>query len=100
RPLPVLPVAIGDRERDRTAGGDAVTNATERLRAIGFDGHATATSVSTLAAAELCGDGAEVDGEAGRHALENHHERRPVRFASGQKSQHVPFILSEKFAHL
>ena len=99
RPLPVLPVAVGNHQRDRTASRHAVADAAERLRAIRFDRHAAAAPVAALAAAELRGDRVEVDREAGGHAFENHHERLPVRLAGGQKSQHDAFILSEKFAH-
>ena len=88
RSLPVLPVAVRNRERDRAPGRQSVTDAAQRLRAIRLDGHATAAAVPALPSAQLHGDGIEVDGEAGGHALENHHERGPVRFASGQKSQH------------
>ena len=68
------------------------------LRAIGFDRHAAAAAVAALAAAQLRGDGVEVDGESGRHAFENRDERLAVRLAGSEKSQHRRVILSEKFA--
>ncbi len=88
RALPVLPVAVRNRERDRAPGRHAVADAAQRLRAIRFDRHATPAAVPALSPAQLRGDRVEVDGEAGGHAFENHHERGSVRFAGGQKSQH------------
>src|SRR6185436_318153 len=90
---------VGYRERYRAAGGHAVTNAAQRLGAVRFDRHAPPAAIAALPAPQLRGDRVEIDGESGGHAFENHHERRAVRFARGQKSQHWSFILSEKIAH-
>src|SRR5262249_39419282 len=57
-------------------------------RAVRFDGHSPAAAITALTPAQLRSDGIEIDGEAGGHAFENHHERRSMRFARGQKSQH------------
>ena len=94
RPLPVLPVLVGNQQRDRTAGRHAVPDAAQDLRAIGLDGHPPAAAVAGLAPAQLRGDRVEVDREARRHAFENGDERLAVRLAGGEKSQHRAFILS------
>ena len=41
-----------------------------------------------LATAQLAGNGVAVDGKAVRNALEDHHERAPVRFTGSEKSHH------------
>ena len=89
--LPVLPVLVGNEQRDRRAGRHAVADAAQDLGAVGLDRHAAAAAVAELPPAQLRGDGREVEGQAGRNALEDRDERLSVRFAGGQKSQHRMF---------
>jgi hypothetical protein len=91
-------VFVGDEQRDRRACRAAATNAGKNLSAIGLDRHAAAPSVSTLTSLELRRDRVDVDGEAGRHALEHRDERLSVRLASRQKTQHMARILYEETA--
>ena len=98
RPLPVLPVLVGDHQRDRPTGAQAVADAAERLGAVRFDQHPAAAAVTGLAPAQVGGDGVDVDGKTGRHAFDDGDERLAVRLAGGQKTQHAGFILSEKIA--
>ena len=69
RALPVLPVLVGNEQRDRRAGRHAVADAAQRLGAIGLDGHPAPASVAGLAPAEFGGHGIEIDGETGRQCL-------------------------------
>ena len=75
-----------------------MADAAQRLRPIGFDGHAPAAPVAALTPAKLRGDGVEIDREAGRHAFEDGDERLAVRLAGSEKTQHRSVILSEKIA--
>jgi len=98
RALPVVPVLVGDQKRNRPARREAAANASQGFRAIGLDCHPATSAVAALAAAQLGGDGREIDGKAGRDALENRDERLTVRLAGSEKSQHGRFILSEIIA--
>src|SRR5262249_11753446 len=88
RALPILPVLVGNQQRNRPTRRDAVTNAAEHLSAIGFNRHSTAASVARLPPAQLRGHGVEIDRQARRHAFENRDERLSVRFSRGEKTQH------------
>src|SRR5262245_22430167 len=76
-----------------------MTDAAQRPRASGLDGHAPAAAVAGLAAAEFMGDEIEIQRESRRNAFKDRHERLTVRLAGCQKPQHRPLILSEKSAH-
>ena len=99
RALPVLPILVGDHQRDRRTGGEAVADAAQRLRPIGFDGHPAAAAVAALAPPQFGGDRVEIDRQTGRHAFEDGDERLAVRLAGSEKTQHRGLILSEVFAH-
>ena len=60
RELPVHPVAVLDRHRNRAANRLPAAHARENLRAVGFDRHATATAVPRLSPAQLGRDRVEV----------------------------------------
>ncbi len=72
-----------------------MADARDRLGAIALDGLTAPAPVAALAPAQIARHRVEVDDEAGRDAFENRDERPAVRLASGQKSQHSPFILYE-----
>src|SRR4029077_10713186 len=103
--LPVLPVLVRDQQADGTTHRDAATDTGENLRAVGLDRHAPAAAVAALTAPQLRGDGVEIDGEAGGHAVQHRHERLAVRLASGEKSEHDPinsirsFYTAQRCAH-
>ena len=99
RALPVLPVLVRDHQGDRRAGGEAVTDAAERLGAVRLDGHAAAAAVPALTAPQLGRDRFEIDRQTRRQAFENGDERLAVRLARCEKTQHRCLILSELFAH-
>src|SRR5438874_9878100 len=61
----------------------------QRLRAIGFDGHASPAPVATLTPAELGRDGVEIDRQAGGHALENRDERFAVQIGRASCRERV-----------
>ena len=98
RLLPVLPVLVPDEQRDRAADRFAVAHAGENLRAVGFDRHPPAASITALAAPQLCGERVEVDREPCGNAFEDGDERLAVRFAGGEKPHHQRFIVYEVFA--
>jgi hypothetical protein len=75
-----------------------VTDTTQRLGAVGLNRHPASASVTGLPAAQIGGDGLDIDREPGRYAFQDGEERFPVRLAGSQKSQHSSFILSEIFA--
>ena len=78
RVLPVHPVAVVDRHRDRSADRFAGPDAGQDLGAIGFDRHPPPAAVAALPAAQVRGDGVDVDGKPGGNAFENDDERAAV----------------------
>src|SRR5206468_1653322 len=61
RVLPVHPVAVLDRHRNRTADGFAGSHTRQDLGAIRLDRHAAAAAVATLTTTQVGGDGFDVD---------------------------------------
>ena len=98
RPLPVLPVLIGNHQRDRRTRGHAVTDAANDVGAIGFDDHAATATISALAAPEFGAECREVDREPGRNTFEDGDEGASMGLAGREKAQHLGDILSEKSA--
>ena len=88
RPLPVLPVFVGNEKRNRRAGRHAAPHAADGFRAIRLDRHPPSAAVAPLPAAEVARDRVDVDGQSGGKPFENHDQRPPVRFASREKPQH------------
>src|SRR4030095_12822531 len=86
-PLPVLPVFVGDYEGDGRPRRQAMADTTKRLRAIGFDRHATPAAVSTLASSQFARKCGEVDLQAGRKAFQYGNQCLAVRFTSSEKTQ-------------
>src|SRR5262245_32311011 len=97
--LPVFPILVWYQQRDWRAGGLAVPDAAQELRAVRLDRHAAPTAVTCLPSLELCGDRVKIDHQPRWNAFDDRDERLAVRFTRGQKSQHRAFILSEKSAH-
>ena len=85
--FPVGVVAIGDRQRDRTAERPAVTNARDDRGAVLLDLHAAAAAVTELAAGEVVVDVVGRQCEAGRHAFDHGDQAGTVRFAGGCEAQ-------------
>ncbi len=88
RVLPVRPVAVLDRHRDRPADGLAAPHAREHVGGIRFDGHPASAAVASLTSAQLVVDAADVDRQARRDAFENHDERAAVRLSGSEKTHH------------
>ncbi len=78
---PVLPVVVGQQERDGRADGLAVTHAAENARGIALDAHAPAAAVALLPSPEFAIDERQIDGNAGRHARKQRDQRLSVRFS-------------------
>ena len=78
RVLPVHPVPVGDRHRDRSADRFARPDAGQDLGAVGFDRHPPSPPVPALPAAQVLGDGVDVDGEPCGNAFEDDDERAAV----------------------
>ena len=95
RLLPVRPVFVFDEQRNRRTRRATAPHAADNACAIGLDRHATAAAVPALTAPQILRDLIKINDQPRGHAVENRDERRPVRFASGQKSQHRPRILYE-----
>ena len=95
RALPVLPVLVRDEQGDGAARRATAADARQDFGSIRLDRHPPAPAVAALAAPQLAGDGLRIDRHACRHPFENCHERLPMRFASGEKSQHPAAILYE-----
>ena len=89
RVLPVRPVSIANLERDRTAERVSSADARENVGLIVLDRHPPASAVAELATGEVGGEIGRSEREAGGNAFDDHDERRAVRFASCQKSQHL-----------
>ncbi len=86
--FPVLEIAIGDDERDRTAHRAPEADSRDRTNLVLFDQHPAAAAVAFLAARELMVDACEIDLEAGGYALDHRDEFGAVRFTGGQKTEH------------
>ena len=82
---PVFPVAVGDRDHQRRAEGDAVAQAGADLGTVVFDLLAAAAPMPVLAARELAVDRLAVETEAGREAGEHRDDLAAVRFAGGDQ---------------
>ena len=95
RLFPVFPVAISDQQRDGGADRFGAAHAGQHFGLIGLDGHAAPAAVAALAAAQLLGDGVEIQVQACRHPFQNHHEPLAVGLAGGEKTQHCSVILYE-----
>ncbi len=76
--LPVLVVLVPDDERDGGAERQPAPDPGEELGAVGLDLHATAAAVALLAPGQLGVDPGEIERQAGREALGDGGQRRPV----------------------
>ena len=74
----------------------AVADAGEDLRAVAFDGHPPSAAVAALPPPELLVERVDVELEARRHAVDGDDERLAVRFAGGEKSEHVGILPRHK----
>jgi hypothetical protein len=86
--LPVDPVPVLDRHRDRAADGFTRANTGQDVGAVGFDRHAPTATVSTLSPLEIRRDEVNVDRQAGGNSFEDDNQRAAVRFARGEKTHH------------
>jgi hypothetical protein len=92
--LPVGVVAVGHLQRDRAAEGAPVADARRDLRRVGLDLHPAAAAVAELAAREVAVEVLGGDLEAGRQALQDAGQARPVRLACGDEAEaHGPGTL-------
>ena len=87
--FPVLVVLVADQQRHRAAERAAVAHAREHLGRVLLDLHAAAAAVAALAAPQVGVDPLALDGDSRRKALDHDAERGSVRFARGEKAQHV-----------
>src|SRR2546426_1371454 len=87
RGLPVLPVAVGDVERDRAAERRAPPDAGENADLIALDLHAPAAPVAALAAREVLVDLALGERQTGRDAVDDRDQGLAVGFARGEEPE-------------
>src|SRR5438132_107938 len=87
RGLPVLPVAVGDLERDRAAERRAPANAGEDADLVALDLHAPATAVAALASREVRVDLALGERQAGRDAVDDGDQGLTVGLAGGEEPE-------------
>ena len=83
-----LVVAVDDLQRDRAAERDAVPDAGENVDRVGFDPLPAAAAVAALPPPQLDVDRLDVDGHAGRKAVDQRDQRFAVRFAGGPVAEH------------
>jgi hypothetical protein len=93
--LPVVPIAIANLQRDRTAQRVPAAHARQNLRAVPLDSHAPAASVAELSSAEIGIEQLGAERQPRRHAFDDHDERGAVRLACCKKSKHATAILSK-----
>ena len=80
---PVLPVVVGEEQRDGRADGLAVTHAAENARGVALNAHSPAAAVTLLPPPEFAIDEREIDGDTGGHARKQRDQRLSVRFSGG-----------------
>ena len=85
--LPVLPIAVLDRERNRRADRLAEAHARENSHRIRFDLHASAAPVALLATRQVTVDVFQSQRKPRWNTLQDGCQRRAVRFARRQKTQ-------------
>ena len=79
--LPVLPIAVLDRERNRSAERLTEAHARENSHRICFDFHASAAPVALLATRQITVDVFQFQRKPRRNTLQDGCQRRAVRFA-------------------
>src|SRR5439155_23432689 len=84
RGFPVLPVAVGDGERDRAAERRAPADAREDADLVALDLHAPAAPVAALAPRQVRVDLALGERQAGRDAVDDGDQGLTVGFALGE----------------
>src|SRR5689334_18063164 len=90
RRLPVLPVAVGDRERDRGAERQSPANAGDDVNLVALDLHPAAASVAALSASEIAVDVGFGQRHAGRNAVDDGRQRLTVGFSRGEEAEDSP----------
>src|SRR5947209_4487189 len=85
--LPVLPVAVGDAERDGRAERGAPADAGQDVDLIALDLHAAAAAVAALAPGEVAVDVGFGQRKAGRDAVDDGDQRLTVGFARGEEAE-------------
>ena len=85
---PVLPVVVGEQQRDRRTDGLTMTHAAENACRIALDAHASATAIALLPPPQFAIDEGEVHHDAGWHARKQRHQRLSVRLTRCRKAQH------------
>ena len=86
-PRPVLAVAVRDQQQDRRPERRPCRTPADDLGPVVLDRLARAAAVAALAPGQVDGEAASVSEQPGRHALDDHPERRAVGFARGQEAQ-------------
>src|SRR5712692_10631415 len=81
--LPVLPVAVLDRQRDRTAEGHAPADAGGDVGLVPLDLHPAAAAVAALAAGQVLVDVGFGERQAGGNAVDDGGQRLAVGLAGG-----------------
>src|SRR5438874_1276205 len=90
RRLPVLPVAVGDAQRDRRAEGGAPADAGQDVDLIALDLHASTAAVAALAPGEVAVDIGFGQRQAGRDAVDDGDQCLTVGFARGEEAEDAP----------
>src|SRR5438067_2123288 len=90
RRLPVLPVAVGDAQRDRRAEGGAPADAGQDVDLIALDLHAPTAAVAALAAGEVAVDVGLSQRQAGRDTVDDGDQCLTVGFARGEEAEDAP----------
>ena len=92
--LPICPIAVFEAHRDGRSDGFSVAHARENVRLVLLDALAAAAPESQLAPVEFAADEVHIHGNPRRKPGYPGDQRLPVRFSSGDKSQHVQLSLA------
>ena len=82
------PLGVLDLDGHRRPERAPVADAAEQRQLVDLEALARAAAVAEAAAGQLGLDVLDRDGQPGGQALDDHHERLPVRLAGGEEAQH------------
>ena len=87
--FPILPVAIFEHHCDRRADRLAMMHAGKKVRAVGFDLHASAASKALLTPPKFAIHECLIDRQSGGQPGKKRNQRLAVRFSGGKVAQHL-----------
>src|SRR5438046_8324449 len=84
---PVLPVTVGDLQRDGRSKREAATNPGDDVRDVLLDRHPSAAAMTALPAAQVRNQVLFADRETGRNAVQNDRQSLTMRLTRGQQTE-------------